>query len=108
MRLFVVFERCCRVARSVGSAFALGDLGQKVPALIAYRHLTLKTRTALDTHLAIDDDPLTPPNHGQTRRRNLDGEAATRVVPHHRSKSSAIAATATPGTRFEVTAAPRF
>jgi hypothetical protein len=45
-----------------GQANAWGDLGHKVTALIAYRHLTPRARTALDTLLANDPDPLTPPD----------------------------------------------
>jgi hypothetical protein len=45
-----------------GSAFAWGDLGHEVTALIAYRHLTVKARSALDALLASDDDPLTKPD----------------------------------------------
>jgi S1/P1 Nuclease len=41
-------------------ASAWGDLGHRVTALIAYRHLTPKARTALDTLLAGDGDTLTP------------------------------------------------
>jgi S1/P1 Nuclease len=43
-------------------AFAWGELGHEVTALIAYRHLTVKARTALDALLASDDDPLTKPD----------------------------------------------
>jgi nuclease S1 len=39
---------------------AWGDLGHQVTALIAYRHLTPKARTALDTLLRSDGDTLTP------------------------------------------------
>jgi hypothetical protein len=41
-----------------GQANAWGDLGHKVTALIAYRHLTPRARTALDTLLANDPDRL--------------------------------------------------
>jgi len=44
------------------TARAWGDLGHEVTALIAYRHLTVKARTALDALLASDDDPLTKPD----------------------------------------------
>ncbi len=40
-------------------AFAWGDLGHEVIALIAYRHLTPAARAALDAMLASDADPLT-------------------------------------------------
>jgi hypothetical protein len=43
-------------------ALAWGDLGHEVTALIAYRHLTVKARAALDALLAGDADPLTPPD----------------------------------------------
>jgi hypothetical protein len=39
-----------------------GDLGHKVTALIAYRHLTPKARSALDALLASDTDTLTAPD----------------------------------------------
>ena len=45
-----------------GQANAWGDLGHKVTALIAYRHLTPRARTTLDALLASDPDPLTPPD----------------------------------------------
>jgi S1/P1 Nuclease len=41
---------------------AWGDLGHQVTALIAYRHLTPKARTALDALLRSDGDTLTPPD----------------------------------------------
>jgi S1/P1 Nuclease len=40
-------------------AFAWGDLGHEVTALIAYRHLSPTARAALDTMLASDTDTLT-------------------------------------------------
>src|SRR6516165_2848343 len=43
-------------------AGAWGDLGHKATALIAYRHLSPKARSALDTLLASDTDPLTAPD----------------------------------------------
>jgi S1/P1 Nuclease len=42
-----------------GPAFAWGDLGHQVTALIAYQHLNAKARTALDALLASDADTLT-------------------------------------------------
>lgn len=45
-----------------GPAFAWGDLGHQVTALIAYQHLNAKARTALDVLLASDTDSLTPPD----------------------------------------------
>jgi len=41
---------------------AWGDLGHRVTAEIAYRHLTPKARTALDALLRSDGDTLTPPD----------------------------------------------
>ena len=41
---------------------AWGDLGHQVTALIAYRHLTRKARSALDALLSSDGDTLTPPD----------------------------------------------
>jgi hypothetical protein len=43
-----------------GPAFAWGDLGHQVTALIAYRHLNPAARAALDALLASDTDALTP------------------------------------------------
>jgi hypothetical protein len=43
-------------------AIAWGDLGHRVTALIAYRHLTPKARAALDAMLASDADTLTAPD----------------------------------------------
>jgi hypothetical protein len=43
-------------------AAAWGDLGHEVTALIAYRHLTARARTALDALLASDSDSLTAPD----------------------------------------------
>ena len=45
-----------------GPAFAWGDLGHEVTALIAYRHLTPGARAKLDALLASDNDPLTAPD----------------------------------------------
>jgi hypothetical protein len=48
------------LAALIGShAWAWGDLGHEVTALIAYRHLTPTARAALDTMLASDTDTLT-------------------------------------------------
>ncbi|HEY0799879.1 MAG TPA: S1/P1 nuclease [Steroidobacteraceae bacterium] len=43
-------------------AVAWGDLGHRVTALVAYRHMTPKARLALDAMLASDRDTLTPPD----------------------------------------------
>ena len=45
-----------------GPAAAWGDLGHRVTALIAYRHLTPGARSKLDALLASDPDPLTAPD----------------------------------------------
>jgi S1/P1 Nuclease len=45
-----------------GPAAAWGDLGHEVTALIAYRHLTPKSRDALNALLAGDADQLTAPD----------------------------------------------
>ena len=45
-----------------GPAWAWGDLGHKVTALIAHRHLTVASRTKLDALLALDSDSLTTPD----------------------------------------------
>ncbi len=45
-----------------GPAAAWGDLGHKVTALIAYRHLTPAARSKLDALLAADTDALTAPD----------------------------------------------
>jgi hypothetical protein len=45
-----------------GPAAAWGELGHEVTALIAYRHLTVQARAALDSLLASDHDPLTGPD----------------------------------------------
>jgi len=50
------------VLLDASAAFAWGDVGHEVTALIAYRHLTAKARAALDALLAGDDDPLTKPD----------------------------------------------
>lgn len=44
------------------AAHAWGDLGHRVTALIAYRHLTPRARSALDALLAGDADSLTAPD----------------------------------------------
>ena len=45
-----------------GPAFAWGDLGHEVIALLAYRHLTPGARAEVDRLLASDTDSLTPPD----------------------------------------------
>ena len=62
MRLLAAFGFAAALLGSAWPALAWGDLGHKVTALIAYRHLTPKARKALDALLATDNDPLTPPD----------------------------------------------
>jgi hypothetical protein len=62
-------------------ARAWGDLGHRVTALIAYRHLAPRARTALDALLASDTDTLTPPDFASRatwadRYRNAHRETA--------------------------------
>ncbi len=47
---------------ALSPAQAWGELGHRITALIAYRHLTPRARTALDTLLAGDPDRLTAPD----------------------------------------------
>jgi S1/P1 Nuclease len=47
---------------AAGPAFAWGDLGHRVTALIAYEHLNAKAKTTLDALLASDTDSLTAPD----------------------------------------------
>jgi hypothetical protein len=63
------------------NANAWGDLGHKVTALIAYRHLTPKARTTLDALLASDSDTLSGPDFASRatwadRYRNAHRETA--------------------------------
>jgi hypothetical protein len=50
------------VLAAASPAAAWGELGHKVTALIAYRHLTPKARDRVDALLASDTDTLTPPD----------------------------------------------
>jgi hypothetical protein len=50
------------VLGAAGPASAWGDLGHKVTALIAYRHLTAAARSKVDALLASDGDGLTAPD----------------------------------------------
>ena len=50
------------VLAAAGPSAAWGDLGHKVTALVAYRHLTPKARAKLDALLANDADTLTAPD----------------------------------------------
>jgi hypothetical protein len=56
MRLLAALGVAVAFLGSAGPARAWGDLGHKVTALIAYRHLTPKARTALEALLAADND----------------------------------------------------
>ena len=60
MRLLAALAIVTALLGSASPVLAWGDLGHKVTALIAYRHLTPKARATLDTLLASDEDPLTP------------------------------------------------
>jgi hypothetical protein len=60
-------RKSCLVAAAIAAlgcapAKAWGDLGHKVTALVAYRHLTAQARGKLDALLAADTDSLTPPD----------------------------------------------
>ncbi len=62
-----LLRKSCLVAAAIAAfgsapAAAWGDLGHKVTALIAYRHLTPQARLKLDALLAADTDGLTPPD----------------------------------------------
>jgi hypothetical protein len=63
----MLLRKSCLVAAAIaalgpGPAAAWGDLGHKVTALVAYRHLTPLARAKLDALLAADADSLTPPD----------------------------------------------
>jgi hypothetical protein len=60
-RIFAVFAAAIALA-AAGPAVAWGDLGHKVTALIAYRHLTPAARAKVDALLAGDGDALTAPD----------------------------------------------
>lgn len=62
-----LLRKSCLVAAVIAAfgsapAAAWGDLGHKVTALVAYRHLTPQARLKLDALLAADGDTLTPPD----------------------------------------------
>lgn len=73
---------CVLAALLTGArAAAWGDMGHRVSALIAYRHLTPAARAALDTLLASDTDALTAPDFASRaawadRYRNQHRETA--------------------------------
>ena len=62
MTKFVAFALAALVLGAAGPAAAWGDLGHKVTALIAYRHLTPAVRARVDALLASDSDGLTAPD----------------------------------------------
>ena len=62
MRIVPAILGSLAVIGAAGPAAAWGDLGHKVTALIAYRHLTPIARARLDALLASDTDPLTAPD----------------------------------------------
>src|SRR5277367_4333722 len=52
----------CALLATANPANAWGDLGHKVTALIAYRHLTPAAKAKVDAMLAADTDSLTAPD----------------------------------------------
>jgi hypothetical protein len=61
----MLLRKSCMVAAAIAAlgsppAAAWGDLGHKVTAIVAYRHLTPVARAKLDALLAADADSLTP------------------------------------------------
>jgi hypothetical protein len=62
MKIAPTILGCFAVLAAAGPAVAWGDLGHKVTALIAYRHLTPTARAKLDALLASDTDTLTAPD----------------------------------------------
>jgi hypothetical protein len=62
-----LLRKSCLAATAIAAlvsapAEAWGDLGHKVTAMVAYRHLTPQARSKLDALLAADTDPVTPPD----------------------------------------------
>jgi hypothetical protein len=62
-----LLPKSCLLAAAIAAlgpapAAAWGDLGHKVTALVAYRHLTPQAKLRLDALLAADTDSLTPPD----------------------------------------------
>jgi hypothetical protein len=62
-----VLRKSCLMAAAIAAlgpapAAAWGDLGHKVTAIVAYRHLTPQARSKLDALLAADTDGLTAPD----------------------------------------------
>ena len=62
MKPMPTFLTVCAMFVAAGPANAWGDLGHKVTALIAYRHLTPAAKAKVDTLLAGDTDALTEPD----------------------------------------------
>lgn len=60
-RILAAFVAAMALA-AAGPAAAWGDLGHKVTALIAYRHLTPAVQAKVNALLASDTDPLTAPD----------------------------------------------
>jgi hypothetical protein len=62
MTRFIKLAFTVLLLAAAGPAAAWGDLGHKVTALIAYRHLTPAARSKVDVLLASDGDTLTAPD----------------------------------------------
>jgi hypothetical protein len=78
---FIRLAAICAFLSAAVPAFAWGDLGHQVTALIAYRHLTVAAKTRLDALLGLDADSLTAPDFASRaswadRYRNTHRETA--------------------------------
>ena len=62
MKSISTFLAACVLLAAANPANAWGDLGHKVTALIAYRHLTPAAKSKVDAMLAADTDTLTAPD----------------------------------------------
>ena len=62
MKSVATFLAACALLAAANPANAWGDLGHKVTALIAYRHLTPAAKVKVDAMLAGDADTLTAPD----------------------------------------------
>jgi hypothetical protein len=62
MKSLSIFVAACALLAAANPANAWGDLGHKVTALIAYRHLTPVAKIKVDAMLAGDADTLTAPD----------------------------------------------
>ena len=62
MKSVSTFFAACALLAAANPANAWGDLGHKVTALIAYRHLTPVAKIKVDAMLAGDADTLTAPD----------------------------------------------